>query len=177
MRTLRTQSGLTLVEAAVVMAIAAIAVTSAAPSLRGFIDRQRLAGAAAQLATDLQYTRAESVLRHDGLRFSIKSGPWGQCYIVHTGDADQCSCAADAPAQCTAGAQSLRSVRFAATEAISLQSNVASIRFDPLHGTCTPTGTLKVVGAGGLAVHQIVNLMGRVRSCSPQGAVSGHASC
>lgn len=177
MRPLRTQRGLTLVEAAIVIVIAAIAVSSAVPSLRGFIDRQRLAGAAAQLATDLQYTRAEAVLRHGGLRFSVKSGPWGQCYIIHTGDTDQCNCSADGPAQCTGDAQSLRSVRFAATEAIALHANVASIRFDPLHGTCTPTGTLKVVGAGGLAVHQVVNLMGRVRSCSPQGAVSGHVSC
>jgi type IV fimbrial biogenesis protein FimT len=177
MRTLHLQRGFTLVEAAVVIAIAAIVVASATPSLHGFIDRQRLVGAAAQLATDLQYTRAEAVLRHTGLRFSVKSGAWGQCYIVHTGGADQCSCVADGPPQCTGGAQSLRSVRFSAAESIALQSNVASLRFDPLHGTCTPTGTLKVVGAGGLAVHQVVNLMGRVRSCSPQGAVSGHASC
>lgn len=177
MRTLRLQRGLTLVEAAIVIAIAAVAVATGLPGFRGFIDNQRLSGAAAQLATDLQYTRAESVLRHTALRFSIQSGAWGQCYVVHTGHADQCSCSAEGPAQCSGGAQSLRSVRFPAEHPVALQANVGSIRFDPLHGTCTPTGTLKLVAASGRAVHQVVNLMGRVRSCSPHGAVPGHASC
>jgi type IV fimbrial biogenesis protein FimT len=171
------QRGLTLVEAAVVTVIAAIAVSSVAPGFQGFIEKQRLVGAAAQLATDLQYARAEAVLRHTGLRFSVKSAAWGQCYIVHTGDADQCACSADGPAQCSGAAQALRSARFTAADSIALQANVGSIRFDPLHGTCTPTGTLKLVAASGRAVHQVVNLMGRVRTCSPNGAVSGHASC
>lgn len=177
MRTPYTERGLTLIEAAVVTVIVAIAVSSVVPGFQGFIEGQRLSGAAAQLATDLQFARAEAVLRHSGLRFSVKSGDWGQCYIVHTGDPDECSCASDGPAQCSGDAKALRSVRFAAADTVALQTNVGSIRFDPLHGTCTPTGTLKVVAPSGRAVHQIVNLMGRVRSCTPHGAVSGHASC
>jgi type IV fimbrial biogenesis protein FimT len=51
-----------------------------------------------------------------------------------------------------------------------VQGNVASILFDPLHGTSTPTGTLKIVGDSGRAVHHVVNIMGRVRTCSPVGA-------
>jgi type IV fimbrial biogenesis protein FimT len=54
---------------------------------------------------------------------------------------------------------------------------VASMRFDPLHGTSTPTGTLRVVGANERAIHHVVNIMGRVRSCSPQAAVRGYAAC
>lgn len=177
MRTPRPERGLTLIEAAVVIVVIAIAVSSVVPGFQGFIEGQRLSAAAAQLTTDLQFARAESVLRQGGLRFSVKSGAWGQCYIVHTGEADQCSCPADGAVQCSGDAQALRSVRFAAADTVALQSNVASIRFDPLHGTCSPTGTLKVVVPSGRAVHQVVNLMGRVRSCSPHGSVSGHAAC
>jgi type IV fimbrial biogenesis protein FimT len=61
-----------------------------------------------------------------------------------------------------------------------VQANVASILFDPLHGTSTPTGTLRVVADSGRAVHHVVNIMGRVRTCSPAGAapvVAGYRVC
>jgi type IV fimbrial biogenesis protein FimT len=40
-----------------------------------------------------------------------------------------------------------------------------------------PTGTLRVVGAGGREVHHIINVMGRVRSCSPSPALPGYRTC
>ena len=52
--------------------------------------------------------------------------------------------------------------------------------FDPLHGTSTPAGTLKITGASGRAVQHVVNVMGRVRTCSPQGAapaLAGYRVC
>ncbi len=49
--------------------------------------------------------------------------------------------------------------------------------FDPVRGTTTPTATVRVVAADGRAIHQIVNIMGRVRACSPGGAVSGYRAC
>ena len=107
------------------------------------------------------------------LRFSVGDA----CYMVHSGNAAQCRCAGPGPARCDAGAQALRTAHLAAADGIVLQSNVGSIVFDPLHGTCTPTGTFRLVAADGRALHQVVNLMGRVRTCSPQGAVAGHAAC
>ena len=64
-----------------------------------------------------------------------------------------------------------------ATERVTLVANAASVLFDPLHGTATPTGTLRVTGASGRAIHHIINVMGRVRSCSPQAAVPGYRAC
>ena len=57
-----------------------------------------------------------------------------------------------------------------------MRANVASIAFDPLHGTSTPTGTLRLVDGRGRAVHHVVNVMGRVRSCTPAG-VPGWRAC
>jgi len=171
MKTLRPQRGVTLIEASVVVAIGAIAVSTAAPGFHGFIEKQRLDGVAAQLASDIQYTRAEAVQRNTALRLSVQSASWGSCYVLHTGSAGDCDCNESGPAQCSDGANELKTVQLPAGEHIAVQSNVSSILFDPLHGTSTPSGILKVVADSGRAVHHVVNVMGRVRSCSPDGTV------
>jgi type IV fimbrial biogenesis protein FimT len=171
------QRGITLIEASVVLAVIATLAGTAAPSLRQTIDARRLEGAASQLATDLRFVRTEAVARNEALRLSIHAAAAGSCYVIHTGAADQCSCAAAGPAQCSGGAQELKTVVLASAERLSLQANVGSILFDPVHGTSTPTGTLRVIGANARAIHHVVNVMGRVRSCSPQGAVPGYRAC
>ena len=163
--------GVTLVEASVVVAITAITVSTAAPSFHGFIEKQRLDGVAAQLAADIQFARAEAVQRNTALRLSVKSAGWGGCYVIHTGAAAECSCSESGAAHCSGDAAELKTVQLPAYDGIALQGNVSSILFDPLHGTSTPSGVLKVVAASGRAVHHVVNVMGRVRSCSPEGAV------
>jgi type IV fimbrial biogenesis protein FimT len=153
---------------------------SAVPGFQGLIDKQRLDGVAAQLVTDIQFARAEAVLRNTGVRLSLQTQAWGSCYVIHSGNANQCSCPEAGAALCADGAQQIKTVQLPAAERIAVQGNVSSILFDPLHGTSTPTGTLKLVAANGQAVHHVVNVMGRVRTCSPQGpapAVSGYAVC
>ena len=87
--------------------------------------------------------------------------------------------AASTPARRTArgDATEIRTVVLPIGERIALQANVASMLFDPVHGTSTPTGTLRVLDSRGRAIHHVVNIMGRVRSCSPQGAVPGYRAC
>jgi type IV fimbrial biogenesis protein FimT len=101
----------------------------------------------------------------------------GSCYVLHTGAADLCTCQPVGPAQCVGGAQEIRTVVLPDADRVRLQANVGSMLFDPLHGTSTPTGTLRVLGTGARAVHHIVNIMGRVRSCSPQAAMPGYRAC
>lgn len=179
MRTPAQPRGVTLVEASIVMAIVAITMATAAPSFNAFIEKQRLDGAAAQLASDLQLARAEAVLRNTPLRLTVHHAAWGHCYVIHTGAAQDCHCETSGPALCTDEADAMKTVQWASEQGISLQSAVRSLLFDPLHGTSTPAGTLKVVAASGRAVHHVVNVMGRVRTCSPQGAgaVAGYRSC
>ena len=69
-----------------------------------------------------------------------------------------------------------RSVYLPATQQVGLQANAGSILFDPLHGTSTPTATARVIGTMG-AIHHVVNVMGRVRSCSPEPAIPGYRTC
>jgi type IV fimbrial biogenesis protein FimT len=58
-----------------------------------------------------------------------------------------------------------------------VRSASKSITFDAVRGTVTPTATLRVEARDGRAIHQVVNLLGRVRSCSPLGRVGGERVC
>jgi type IV fimbrial biogenesis protein FimT len=169
--------GLTLLELAIVVAIAAIVAAAAAPSFTALIDARRLDSAATRLAADIQFVRSEAIARNRSLRLSISAGIGATCWIVHTGGADDCGCDGVRGAVCAGDARAIKSVVLPSTERVSVVGNVASIVFDPLHGTSTPTGTLRLVGARGSAVHHIVNVVGRVRSCSPAGAVPGYSPC
>jgi type IV fimbrial biogenesis protein FimT len=164
----RAHRGITLVEAAVVVAVAAIVASSAMPSFGAFLETRRLDAAATRLAADLRDARAAALQRGSGVRVTLHHAAWGSCYVVHTGAASQCRCDEHGAAACDGGALALKTVQLPASERIALQSNVASMRFDPLHGTATPAGTLRVVAFGGRAVHHVVNVLGRVRSCTPQ---------
>ena len=68
-------------------------------------------------------------------------------------------------------------MRFAAGDSVSLKTNVRSILFDPVRGTSTPTATLQLVSRNAGAIHQVMNITGRVRSCSPAPAVAGYKKC
>jgi len=173
----RPQRGITLVEVCAVLAITVVLATTAAPSLRGFIDTRRIDRAATTLATDIQFARTEAVARNQPLRLSLHAMTDGSCYVIHTGAAAQCSCNPTGPALCTGNAQEIRTVILPTSDQVSLLANVGSVLFDPLHGTISPTGTLRLVGTDARAVHHVVNIMGRVRSCSPQAAIPGYRAC
>jgi len=176
-RATKRQRGITLLELAIVAVVLAIVAATAAPGLAAFIETRRLDGAATRLAADIQLVRSETLARNRPLRLSFRSHAAATCWIVHTGAAAQCDCASPGPAVCSGGAAEIKTVQLAASEGIALLPNVSSIAFDPLHGTSTPTGTLRLVARSGRAVHHVVNVMGRTRSCSPGGAVPGHVPC
>jgi len=173
----RPQQGLTLLELTIVVAITAIVAAAAAPSFKAVVDARRLDSAATRLAADVQLARSEAIARNRPLRLSLFTGSGESCWIVHSGAAADCRCSEAAGAVCSGGARTIKGVTLADAERVSVAGNVASIVFDPLHGTSTPTGTLRIVGARGSAVHHIVNVVGRVRSCSPEGAVPGYSRC
>ncbi len=169
--------GFTLIELMVTVAVAGVMLSIATPSLQGLVDARHTDGAAVQLAADLRYARSEAVMRNQSIRVSFLPTTAGSCYVIHTGASSLCQCAASGPAQCSAGAEQIKTVTLATNDRISLQSNVSSLLFDPLHGTSTPTGTLRVNGPHDRAVQHVINLTGRIRSCSPQASVSGYPTC
>lgn len=173
----RRQGGLSLIESLMVLAVTAVSLGAALPGLEDMRQRRHFDGVAAQLETDLHMARGLAVSQDRNVRITFRADAAGSCYVVHTGPANACTCNADGTATCSGGELALRSVRLGLTDVVQLRSNVPSILFDSAKGTSTPTGTLRVVGKDQRAVHLVVNIMGRVRSCSPGGAVPGYKAC
>ena len=176
-RSARRQRGVTMLESLIAVTVTAVALGAALPGFEQARELRHIEGAAAQLETDIMYTRSLAVARNQGVRMGFESLQAGTCYTVHTGAANACSCNAGGVATCSPGAEAIRTVYFPAQGPVALRANVRSILFDPRQGTSTPTGTLRVVGRSDAAIHQIVNIMGRVRSCSPAGSVPGVPRC
>jgi type IV fimbrial biogenesis protein FimT len=172
----RRQRGLSLVESLMAVAVAAVAAGTALPGFKQVLEQRRLDGAAAQLHTDLQLARSSAVALNRTLRVSFDSGTHGSCYVVHTGGAGACRCDSTGLPVCGDDAQAMRSVHFT-PGSVQLRSNVGSMVLDGDKGTVSPTGTLRLVTDDGRAVHVVVNIMGRLRKCSPGAAVPGYASC
>jgi type IV fimbrial biogenesis protein FimT len=168
--------GVTLIETLCVASIVATSVGLAAPSLSAWRHQQALASAAAQLETDIQFARSQAVAMNAPVRLTANTGSDGSCYVVYTGAEDSCSCNPQEGATCTGPAPILRQVVFPANGAVQLKSRSVSLAFDPEHGTVTPATTFKLQAGTGNALHQVVNIMGRVRSCSPN-IVPGFKAC
>ena len=176
-RPARRQRGVTMIESLIAVTVTAVALGAALPGFEQARERQHLKGAAAQLRTDIMYTRSLAVASNRGVRIGFESLAAGSCYVVHTGASNACSCESTGTATCSAGAEAIRTVYFPASGPVSVRANVRSILFDPEKGTSTPTGTLRVVSRGDAAIHQVVNVMGRVRSCAPAPGVAGLPRC
>lgn len=172
-----TQQGISLIEAAIVVAVLAITLGTALPSLAAFIEHLRLGGVAATLATDLQSARTEAVARNTKVRITFHESAAGSCYILHTGAAEDCRCVGGEPAVCEAGSEAIKTVWLAAEGGIAVRAKARSMLSDPLHGTSTPANTVRVLDRHGHAIHHVVNMMGRLSSCSPDGAVRGYGAC
>lgn len=173
----RHQTGITLIESAVTASVLATAMGVAMPNFQQMRELRHVEGAAALLETDIQHTRSLAVANNQVLRISFETGTAASCYVVHTGNSGDCSCIAGGDAVCGAGAEALRTVHYGAALPLRLQSNSRSIAFDPDKGTVTPTATVRVIAQSGATIHQVVNVMGRVRSCSPAPGLAGYKRC
>ena len=174
----RLRHGLTLVEAMCVLAITAVLLGNALPMFTELLARQTLLATAALLETDIQLARSEAQRGGQPVRLSVQSVAGGStCTLVHTGAAHACSCLGGGQSECGAGARVLRLAEQTSTSGISLQGGRQSLLFDAGKGTVTPTATLRLVDRDGRAVHQIVNIMGRVRSCTPTAKLGGLRPC
>lgn len=178
-RTLHTRAarGLSLIEACFVVLLVSLLVTVAVPGIGALLDRKRLEGSANQLVADLQWLRGEALARSEALRLTVYPHAEGSCTLVHTGLPADCRCDAGQPGSCTAPASALKTSHWPRRDGIAVTANVGSLRFDPVLGTTSPAGSLSISDRHGRSITHVVNILGRVRSCSPEGRMAGYRAC
>ncbi len=171
--------GLSAIESTIATTVALVSLGAALPGIDAVRERRHVEGLAAQLETDLQQARSLAVAQNRNLRVSFEQTAAGSCYVIHSGSANQCHCApVGQAAVCEGSAKAFQSALVPAGSPAAVRSNVRSMLFEPDQGTVTPTGTVSVEGRGGKTVRVVINIMGRVRACSPAtAAVPGYRAC
>jgi type IV fimbrial biogenesis protein FimT len=170
------QRGVTLIESLVALSITAVSAGVVVPGFDQMRERQHLQAVATTLKTDLFFARGMAVARGQTIRLNFSSQGSASCYVIHTGPSTDCVCGSNQAAVCEGSPEVLRTVHIAEATSVRLQSNSRSVAFDAELGTVTPTATIKVLAAHGSEIRQTVNVMGRVRSCSPS-SISGYQAC
>jgi type IV fimbrial biogenesis protein FimT len=176
-RSRRCERGLTLIEMLAALAVLAIVAGLSTGSWQSMVGKLRLQSVAQELAADVQLARSTAVAQHRAVRLEVHPHATGSCILAYTGAAGSCHCDEQGQAQCAAPEQVVQRHWLPAGEGVRISANVASMRFDPVVGTVSPTGTLTTSLVDGRSLAQVVNVMGRSRTCSPQGTVSGIAVC
>ena len=171
-------------EALTTLAVLALLAAVALPAWAQWRARTGVAGVAHEFEALLQQARAHAWATGESVQLAFEAAAAGACLLVHTGERGACRCPANSAlptpaADCAAGARLLQHAWWPAGAGVSVSANVAAMRLDALHGTVSPAGTVRVASPLGPALHQVVNVMGRVRTCVPAAAPawSGVAPC
>ena len=176
----RRPAGFTHLELLAAVAVLALLAAAALPSLGQWRARTGVAGVAHEFEALLQQGRAHAWATGEAVHLAFHPAAAGACVLLHTGERGACRCEVQpANAACTGQARLLQQARWAGESGVSVSANVASIQLDALRGTVSPAGTVRVASAQGPALHQVVNVMGRVRTCVPAAAPAwaGVAPC
>ncbi len=183
MQAAQQNSGFTLVELMVTVAVLAILVGIAIPSFQGTLDKRRIIGAAEQIYADLQYARSEAIRQNKSVTVHFRNAgtntTW--CYGMNVHErtvsySGACDCTTT-----TSGAENsnctvrglTKTVYSTDYRGISLTaasfsgtSGTTFTTFTPLRGIGA-AGTPKLRSASDFLVEIVVSPQGRIRPCSP----------
>ena len=190
--------GFTLVELLIVLAVAALLITLAAPSLRDMILVQRLKAVNAQLVTDLQFARSEAVARSHSGWLEFRSNDAMTCYTIYStpptpNDGARCDCRLG-EAACVAPHRAIRVVQLPRSDKVTVAKRSGMnledrVGFDHVAGaliTIPPSDanlnppTTYVIEVGVDASRKLrttVDMSGRPTVCAPANATLGAPSC
>lgn len=173
----RCPRGLTLVDSLMALLIVVGLIGASLYWLSQVTQRHATEAVAALLETDLRHARSQALAIDAPVRFELQTRPDGSsCYMTHTGQAGACQCATAAAAICRPGVRLIQAAEQPLNRRVRIVHSGRALTFDPGKGTVTPTATFVVRGADGGEIRQVINLMGRVRSCSND-RLAGLRSC
>ena len=156
---LRRTSGFTLLEAAFVLAVAAIILAVAIPSYSHYMQRLELRQAAEALTQDLRNARELSVSSNKPIFVNFRTGrPW--CWGISRGQ--PCDCAGISPMP----ACSIKQTDSKLFPDVILDT-AQDIELRPLLGQVERAGSAGMRNRQGNKIWVLLNAMGRVSVCGP----------
>jgi type IV fimbrial biogenesis protein FimT len=170
----RRSAGLSLTEALTVLALVAMAGGLAYPQLTDLVQLQQLKAASGDWARVVRAARTWAFTHHQPARLELQTGP-SPCLILHTGARGDCS-SCHLPPSCKPGARVL-AISSSLPAGVQVSGLSSGQLWNPGSRTVTPTATIKLELPNGRSIHHVVNLAGRVRTCSPDGLASGVPAC
>jgi type IV fimbrial biogenesis protein FimT len=185
----RPESGFTLVELMVTLAVLAIVLIAAVPSFVDFFDKSRVRGAADNVISVISNARAESVKTDLDVNLAFTGSGTAWCVGANsaTPPSGGAEAGAAAPCDCSVSTECLVSgVRSAidvgAAPGVSIGTLPAALIFDSKLGVISPLGVRAVTltsprGKYDLTVQ--VNALGQARLCVPTGKpdIAGISGC
>ena len=172
------QKGFTLIETMVLIALLAILTAIAVPSFKDMMINSRLEGRAREYVTHINWARSLAVSKNEAVNLHIATGESSSCYVIFLGQINDCSCNADG-AVCTTPGNDLLVIVLPHSDGVrvSARTGSATIRINPAQGTISPTLMAIFTADSGKVIHNISNIFGRTRSCTPTEASFGFRIC
>lgn len=183
------RAGLTMVELLVTLAILAVLLAIAVPSMREFIERKRLEGIAQELVTDLRLLKSHQIQNRPNTGTAISFGTTAEksCYAIYVrGDnVVNCDCTAADDLVCgPADAGGLRpalirQVNIPVSSGVSITANRVSLSMDGYNAMPRLNRTLSIAVAS-TSVGEIritTNATGAPAVCSVAGVYSSIKAC
>jgi type IV fimbrial biogenesis protein FimT len=176
-RTRSAKRGLSLVELLCTLCISASTLLASANGMRDLMQSQRLQSVATELEGEIALAKSTAILHGQTVRLTVQPIDQGSCIMIHTGAKDACKCGTSGLPVCETTTQLMHVQRHDSRTGVRYLTSDMSLTFSAHRGTVTPTATFKVSDSTGRTLHQIVNVMGRTRTCTPKGQVPGFKLC
>lgn len=178
--------GLGLVEVMVSLVVLGILLSVAIPSFSDLLNRRRVMAVAAEISADLAYARAESGLRPQGVTVFFQRNDSVSCYtIAYYASGGGCDCTRGQEAACDGGTIEHKTMQIPSKIGVSFASfssewtpvDPGQVSFQSPQMTASVSDfSVTVSGRRSQLIVQLSKL-GRIRTCSPNGSISGVPVC